>query len=108
MDLPPFLTEVQPGEIRLTGSRIGLLHVVREYKNGKSAEMVALEYPTLSLYQIEKVFEFYLANRAAVDEYVREYEAELDRLRAAGHHLDIATLRARMAAVQNGRAADGA
>jgi uncharacterized protein (DUF433 family) len=95
MDLPDFLTRTKFDEIRLTGSRIGLLHIVREYKKGASAEQVALTYPTLSICQIEQVFEFYLSNRAAVDEYVREYEAEMDRLAAVHQHISIETLRAR-------------
>ena len=103
MDLPNFLYQTDAGDIRLTGSRIGLYHVVREYQDRATAEQIALEYPTLPLVQVEQVIEFYLANRAAVDAYVREYEAELERQRAAGQHLDVDKLRARLAAIRNGQ-----
>ena len=46
MSLPPFLVE-QSGEIRLSGSRIGLAHLVRSYRRGNPAEMIALEFPTI-------------------------------------------------------------
>lgn len=106
MDLPDFLHE-QDGEIRLIGSRIGLFHLVREYHNGLSAEMVALEFPTVSVYLAKQVFEFYLANRAAVDDYMRAYQAELDRHEATAHRVDWDKLRARMAATRNGPAGGG-
>src|SRR5437868_6277222 len=79
MKLPEFLTEVEPGEIRLTGHRIGLYHAVSRYQEGFSPQLLHEEYPTLSLELINKVLAFYEANRAEVDAYVADYRAELDR-----------------------------
>jgi hypothetical protein len=46
VQLPAFLTQLQDGDIRLTGHRIGLYHLVRHYNEGESAEMLAAPYPT--------------------------------------------------------------
>jgi uncharacterized protein (DUF433 family) len=100
MKLPDFLTENAYGDIRLTGSRIGLYHVIREYQNGATAELIATEFPTVPLAQVYKVIGFYLENRPEVDEYVRQVEEELERQSAAGRHLDVAKLQARMAEIR--------
>jgi uncharacterized protein (DUF433 family) len=98
--LPDVLHEVD-GEIRVKGHRIGLYDIVTASdQHWISPHAMVFYYPTLSLDEIEKVFAFYRANRAAVDEYVREYTADLDRQRAAGKKLDVEELRRRMAAKQ--------
>ncbi len=83
MNLPDCLVDHPDGEIRLTGSRIGLFHVVSYYNQGYSPEMLAEHFPTLPLGQIREVIAFYLENRAEVDAYVAECQAEIDRQRAA-------------------------
>ena len=74
MNLPDFLTRGPHGEIRLTGHRIDLLHIIEAYNEGLSAEAIGCEYPTLSLLQIYKTITFYLENLEAVDAYVSESE----------------------------------
>ncbi len=82
MTLPDFLIDSPDGEIRLTGHRISLYHVVDRYQEGYSAEMLAEHYPTLSLALIHKVIAFYLENQAEVDAYVAAYRSELERQEA--------------------------
>jgi uncharacterized protein (DUF433 family) len=82
MELPDFLIEHPDGEIRLTGHRIGLYTVVRCHREGRSAEEIAAEFPTLPLELVKKVLAFYRANRAAVDTYVDACRAELERQEA--------------------------
>jgi uncharacterized protein (DUF433 family) len=79
MILPDFLTHDADDEIRLTGHRIGLYTVVRLYREGKTAEEIAEELPSLSLALVYKTLAFYLENRAEVDAYVDAYRAELER-----------------------------
>ena len=101
MTLPEFLTEYAGGDIRLTGHRIGLFHVVHRYNEGYSPEMLLGEYPTLPLALIHKVIAFYLENRAEVDAYVAAYRNELSRQRAANpRRIDVAALRQRLEAMQ--------
>ena len=70
LELPDFLTRNRHGEIRLTGHRIGLLHMVDRYNQGFSPEAILCDYPSLSLALIHKVIAFYLDNQAEVDSYV--------------------------------------
>src|SRR5436190_957289 len=79
MHLPDFLSEVSPGEIRLTGHRIGLYSIIRMRREGLSAEEMVEEMPSLELEQVRKVLAFHDANRAEVDAYGDAYQAELDR-----------------------------
>ena len=80
MELPEFLTRHQYGEIRITGHRIDLLHVVDLYNEGHSAEEMATEdFDTLSVELLQKVIDFYLANKAEVDAYVAACRAEIER-----------------------------
>ena len=49
MILPEFLTRHEKGEIRVTGHRIDLFHLVSLYNEGNSAEMLLGFFPRLSL-----------------------------------------------------------
>jgi uncharacterized protein (DUF433 family) len=79
LKLPDFLTRNHYGEIRLTGHRIGLLHLVDRYNQGYSPEAILCDYPSLSLALIHKVIAFYLDNQAGVDSYVTTSRTEIDR-----------------------------
>jgi uncharacterized protein (DUF433 family) len=99
--LPPYLHWHPDGEIRLVGHRIGLYHFIFYYNQGYTAEMILCQFPTLELALIHKVIAFYLENQKEVDEYVAQYRAELDQLRAAGFHApSVVELRRRLEAPQ--------
>jgi uncharacterized protein (DUF433 family) len=83
LELPHFLTRNPYGEIRLTGHRIGLLHVVDRYSEGYSPEAILCDYPTLSLALIHKVIAFYLDHQADVDAHVTATRSEIQRQAAA-------------------------
>jgi len=91
MELPEALFERLPdclhwspdGEIRVTGHRIGLYHLIYYYHEGYNAEMLLEQYPTLDLELIQQVLDFYARNRQLVDEYVADYKADLERFRAS-------------------------
>lgn len=82
MNLPDFLVEWPFGEIVLKGHRIGLYHVVLEYKLGGSAVQVQEQYPSLSLDLIHQVLSFYQENQAEVEAYCRRQHEEMERQRA--------------------------
>src|ERR1700680_298568 len=99
MILPDFLAKDGVGEIRLTGHRIGLFHLVHYYNEGFSPEMLVCQYPTLPLALVHKVIAFYLENRAEVDSYIRKSRESLDHLAAGAQHgPDAEGLRRRMEA----------
>ena len=79
--LPDFL-HAPDGEIMIVGHRIGLHHVVRHYREGFSPEMLWEMFPTLSLATIHKCIAFYLENREAVNRYIVDHDAELERMMA--------------------------
>ena len=93
MQLPDFLFDYG-GEIRLTGHRIGLYTLVRDYQEGRSVEEIAAEYPSLEPGLAQKVIDFYLANPEEVNKYVEEFRAEMERIEAA-HPPSPETLRMR-------------
>jgi uncharacterized protein (DUF433 family) len=100
MTLPDFLTQNATGEIRLTGHRLGLFHVVHFYNEGYLPEMLVCQYPTLPLALVHKVIAFYLENRAEVDAYVATCQDELSRHKEANpRRIDVATLRQRLQAM---------
>ena len=89
--LPDILEEVD-GEYRVKGHRITLYHVISAYRNGIVPHAMVFYYPTLSLAEIERVFVFYEANRAIVDEFLEKYNAVLNEQRRTGKTLDRAEL----------------
>jgi uncharacterized protein (DUF433 family) len=102
MTLPDFLTQDANGEIRLSGHRIGLFHLVHYYNEGYSAEMLVCQYPTLPLALIHKVIAFYLENRTEIDSYVAACRDELNRQLATNpRRIDGAALRQRLEAMQH-------
>ena len=84
MTLPDFLTRDRYGEIRLTGHRIGLYHLVFFHHRGESSEALISRFPSLSHALVDKVIAFYHANKGEVDAYVAACQAEIDRQRASG------------------------
>lgn len=97
MNLPDFLTQLPDGEIRMTGHRIGLYHLVGRYNEGESAEMLASRYPTLPLWLVHKVLAFYLENESEVDAYAKACSAAIDEQQHGASRLDLDALRRRLA-----------
>jgi uncharacterized protein (DUF433 family) len=102
VQLPEFLTQSQDGEIRLTGHRIGLYHLVQHYNEGESAEMLAARYPTLPLALVHKVLAFYLDNQSEVDTYMAACSVAANEQQQAASRLDLDSLRRRLAKGQVG------
>ncbi len=96
MKLPDFLTEGAFGEVRVTGHRIGLEHIVEGCTSGYSPERLHEEFPTLSLELIQEVLAFYEANREDVDAYMARSHEEYERQRRQAKPIDVEALRARL------------
>src|SRR6266850_5819258 len=62
------------GAYRIVGSRVSLDSIVICFREGLSAESILESFPTLTLEQVYGAITFYLGNRGAVDEYIREGE----------------------------------
>jgi uncharacterized protein (DUF433 family) len=94
---PDYLPEID-GERRFAGTRVGILEILHFYNTqAYSAEMLALEFPSIDLAIIHKFLGFYLENQREIDEVVAAQQAELDALRAASpHHVSLDALRRRV------------
>ena len=75
--------ERRDGSLYLTGSRVPLAHLVREFQHGESPEAIRSHYPTLSLEQVYGALTFYLGNQDQVEQDIAEREREEDAFSAA-------------------------
>jgi uncharacterized protein (DUF433 family) len=79
MTLPDFLRSDEDGEIFLVGHRITLYHLIKDYRQGYTAERLATAYPTLPLALVNQVVAFYLENQPEVEHYLEATQAEIER-----------------------------
>jgi uncharacterized protein (DUF433 family) len=98
--LPLQLTE--DGTIRIAGSRVSLDSIVYHYKIGASAEQIAQSF-ALDLADVYAAIAYYLNHEEAVEEYLREQEAQGDEVQKKiesdpQYQKQIAELRARVLA----------
>jgi uncharacterized protein (DUF433 family) len=93
MILPEFLTRDAEGEIRLTGHRIGLYTVARLRQEGRSAQQIVEELPSIPRALLDQVLAFCAASQADVDAYLAAYRADLEHLAAAAPGVGIVKMR---------------
>ena len=72
------LTQWEDGSIRITGSRVPLDSVIYHFNLGSTPEQIAYIFQGLNPADIYGVIAYYLNNREAIDQYLREQEAEAD------------------------------
>src|SRR5579872_1330360 len=65
----PLRTE-EDGTVRVGASRVRLDTVITAYQNGRGAEEIVLEFPTLNLTDVYAVITYYLWHREEVDAYL--------------------------------------
>lgn len=95
--LPEFLAEDSHGFVHVAGRRIGLDQIVHYYNAGYSAEMLACEFPSVSLSVIHRCIAFYLDHPTEVDQYEASCRSETESLRLAeGGGPSLSELRARL------------
>ena len=68
------------GTIRIADSRVSLDSVLQHYKLGASAEQIAQKFPALELADVYAAITYYLNHEEAVEEYLKEQEAEGDEV----------------------------
>jgi uncharacterized protein (DUF433 family) len=69
------------GVFRVGETRISLDYVVYAYRQGCSAESIQDQYPGLTMEEVYGAIAFYLANRAEVDDYLKQQEKVWDEFR---------------------------
>ncbi len=75
------LTLDEEGTIRVTGTRVTLDVVVRQFKLGASPEHICESFPSLSLRDVYGALFFYLENIDQVEQYLLQNLEESARLR---------------------------
>ena len=80
----PNYVERRPEGFYLSGSRVPLDCLVREFWQGEQPDSIRRHFPTLTLEQVIGALAFYLANRKEVEASIHQHEAIEDRF-AASH-----------------------
>ena len=82
IEAPPVpLRTDEHGVMRVGKTRVPLDTVVFAFNHGSSPEEIVMSYPTLDLEDVYAVVNYYLHNRAEVDSYLNQREAEAARIR---------------------------
>jgi uncharacterized protein (DUF433 family) len=68
------LTQWEDGTIRITGTRVTLDVIVRQFTLGATAEQIHDSYPAASLKDIYGTIYYYLEHTDAVDAYLHEQQ----------------------------------
>ena len=76
------------GIYRLANTRVSLDSIVYAFWRGQTAESIAQSLPVLTLEHVYGALTFYLANKSAIDAYLKEAEAEFEAMRQASREQD--------------------
>jgi uncharacterized protein (DUF433 family) len=91
------LTRSQDGVWRVTGSRVTLDSIVRQFKSGATTEQIQEDFPSLTLSDIYSVIAYFLQHHRAVDDYLREQAAAAEEARReVESHIETNDLRDRL------------
>jgi uncharacterized protein (DUF433 family) len=64
------------GGWRVADSRVSLDSVVYAFRDGRSAEEIAVEFPALTVQQVCAAIAFYLRNQREIDAHLSQQEAK--------------------------------
>jgi len=70
----------QDGVIRIGKTRVLLELVIHAYYLGETPEGIVDSYPSLTTGEVYAVIGYYLENQAAIDAYVRQRDANAERM----------------------------
>ena len=74
------LVQLENGAVRVRNSRVTLETIVIRMQVGDTVEDIHRSYPTVSVSQIKEILAWYDDNKADVDEYIQQIEAETERI----------------------------
>ena len=96
--------EQRNGGYYIQGTRVSLDSVVYAFLRGEPVDGIVDSFPALNFEQVSGALDFYIANQALVEEYLREQKREVDlmrveaRLRNPELHAKIAQAREKLRA----------
>jgi uncharacterized protein (DUF433 family) len=80
VDVP--LRADEHGKIRIGDTRVLLELVIHAFQQGETAEGIIDSYPTLKRADVYAVIAYYLTHRAEVDEYMRQADYAVGKIRS--------------------------
>jgi uncharacterized protein (DUF433 family) len=80
--LPLPLASDDHGVVRVAGTRVTLDTIIGAYKQGRSAEELAQDYPTVPKSAIYATIAYYLSAQEDVDAYLRARKEQAERVSA--------------------------
>ena len=75
------LTRTAGGVFRVSGSRVTLDSIVRQFKSGATAEQIQEDFPSVTLTDIYAVIAYFMQHRRSVDNYLRDQASLAQRVR---------------------------
>jgi uncharacterized protein (DUF433 family) len=75
------LVQWDDGSVRVRNSRVTLDTIVIQMQVGDTAAEIHEDFPTVSVLQIEEILRWYFDNKAEVDEFLEQNEAEAEEIR---------------------------
>ncbi len=82
MQLEDYLEFLDPLDIRVKGTRVGIETILYDYLElGLFAEQIVARYPSLTLEQVYATLTYYWRHHEQVDAYLRAVDQEMDRQR---------------------------
>ncbi len=95
--MPRPLREDADGVLRIGSTRVTLQTLVAAFRQGSTAEEIALRYPVLSLEQVYSTIGFYLHHEAELRAYLADERAASERERTeAERRPEVARVRDRI------------
>ena len=76
------LASDEHGVVRVAGTRVTLDTIIGAYKQGRSAEEIAQDYPSVPKSAIYGTIAYYLSAQEDVDAYLRARKDQAERVRA--------------------------
>jgi len=76
MILESYFEFINENTIRISGTRVNIETVLRDYNEGASPEEIVLRYPALSLEQVHATITYYLGHNEPVDAYLDRVKAQ--------------------------------
>ena len=91
------LTRGEGGVFRITGTRVTLDSIVREFRDGATPEQIQEDYPSVTLSDIYSVVAYYLQHSRAVEDYLNaQAQAAKEVRREVESRVDTRGLRERL------------
>jgi uncharacterized protein (DUF433 family) len=78
LNMNEYFDFLDPDDIRIKGTRVGIETVLEDYLNAMSPEEITIRYPTLTLEQVYATITFYLHNQHEVEQYLERWRRDAE------------------------------